>query len=143
MIRLPDTFAPWAMVVIRLVLGAIFIAHGAQKLFGWFGGGGLEGTAGFLGGMGFRPPMLWAVLLALSEFAGGLLLIIGFLTSIAASGILIGQIVAVALVHWKNGFFAGEGGFEFNLALIAMAAALILAGPGPWSVDAPLKRPGP
>jgi putative oxidoreductase len=128
-----------ALLILRIGLGVIFIAHGGQKLFGWFGGGGLSSTAGFLGKMGFTPPVLWAVLLTLSEFGGGLFVLLGLLTRFAAASIIIGQIVAVATVHWRGGFFLPKG-FEYNFILIAVALALVLTGAGMISLDWLLRR---
>jgi len=128
--------AAWTPVVLRAALGAVMLAHGSQKLFGWFGGHGMAATAGFLGGLGFNPPMLWTVLLVLAEFGGGLLLIVGFLVPYAAAAIVTSQLVAVATVHWGSGFFNSHQGFEFNLTLIALGVALMLTGAGPLSVDA-------
>lgn len=125
----------WAPLVIRLVLGATFMAHGAQKLFGAFGGHGIGGTAGFLESLNIKPALFWAWVLALVEFFGGLAIVLGFLTGVAAVLLIINMTVAIATVHWKSGFFAGEGGFEYNLALIAMALSLILSGPGALSLD--------
>jgi putative oxidoreductase len=133
----------WAPLPARLALGVIFIAHGSQKLFGAFGGGGLEGTAGFLGGMGFKPPMFWAVLLGGTEFFGGLGVLVGLLTRLASLGITISMIVAVATVHFRNGFFLQpqHPGFEYNLALIGMCLALILSGAGKLSIEALIAKP--
>lgn len=125
----------WAPVVIRVVLGVIFVAHGSQKLFGAFGGGGIDGTAQFLGSLGLAPAAFWAWILAIAEFFGGLALGLGFLTRIASALIVINMLVAIALVHGKKGFFFTAGGFEYNLALIAMAVSLMISGPGRLAVD--------
>lgn len=127
--------AAWAPFVIRLVLGFIFIVHGSQKLFGWFGGPGIGGTAQSMNQLGMHPGILWAWIVIIAEFFGGLALVFGFLTGLAALGILIDMLVAVILIHGKNGFFLNTGGFEYNLALIAMALSLILSGPGALSID--------
>jgi putative oxidoreductase len=127
--------AIWAPAVIRLVLGIIFMAHGAQKLFGAFGGPKISGTAGFLGQLGIQPALFWAWVVALVEFFGGLGILLGLLTSIASILIIIDMLVAITFVHGRKGFFAGAGGFEYNLALIAMAISLILSGPGVLSLD--------
>jgi putative oxidoreductase len=126
------------LLVLRVVLGVIFAAHGAQKLFGAFGGPGLEGTAGFHGQLGIKPPYLMAVLAGLAEFVGGILVAVGFLTPIAAVALIAIMAVAVITVHLRNGFFAQSGGYEFNLALAAMALALVFAGAGALSVDGTL-----
>ena len=123
------------LLVLRLVLGVIFVAHGAQKLFGAFGGPGLKGTAGFHEQLGIKPPYLMAVVAGLAEFVGGILIAVGFLTPLAAIALVATMVVAVLTVHLKNGFFSMGGGYEFNLALAAMALALLFTGAGAFSVD--------
>ncbi|BBL78330.1 quinol oxidase [Rubrobacter xylanophilus] len=125
-----------ALLVLRLVLGVIFVAHGAQKLFGSFGGPGLKGTAGFFEQLGIRPPYPMAVVVGVVEFFGGILAALGFLTPVAAVGLILVMIVAILTVHLRNGFFAQNGGYEFNLALIGIALALLLSGAGSYSLDA-------
>jgi putative oxidoreductase len=127
-----------ALLVLRLVLGGVFVAHGAQKLFGSFGGPGIEGTAGFHEQLGIKPAKPMAILAGLAEFVGGILVIAGFLTPLAALALSVVMIVAIVKVHLENGFFAASGGYEFNLVLIAVAAALLLAGSGAYSIDAAL-----
>ncbi|MBI2842797.1 MAG: DoxX family protein [Armatimonadetes bacterium] len=127
--------AAWAPLVIRVVLGVTFMAHGAQKLFGAFGGGGIAGTAQFLGSLGIVPGIFWAWVVALVEFFGGLGVLLGLFTGVASLLLIINMIVAIIYVHWKSGFFAGQGGFEFPLALMAMALSLLISGPGALSVD--------
>jgi len=129
--------AGWGPLVIRVVLGVIFIAHGSQKLFGAFGGPGIKGVAGFVTNLGMAPGILWAWILALTEFVGGIALILGLFTSIASAGLIIAMLVAIIKVHARNGFFLSQEkmGFEYNLALIAMAVSLILSGPGKFSID--------
>jgi putative oxidoreductase len=119
------------------------MAHGSQILFGAFGGPGLAGTAGFLGKMGFRPPMLWAVLLAVTQFFGGLGVLVGLLTRLASLGIAIAMIVAIATVHWQHGFFIQNQGFEYNIALIGICISLILSGAGRLSLDGLFSRQQP
>lgn len=126
------------LLVLRVVLGVIFAAHGAQKLFGAFGGPGLRGTAGFHGQLGIKPPYLMAVLAGLAEFAGGILIAVGFLTPLAAVALILTMAVAVFTVHLKNGFFNMNGGYEFNLALAGMALTLLITGAGTLSLDAVL-----
>lgn len=126
------------LLVLRVVLGVIFAAHGAQKLFGSFGGPGLKGVAGFHEQLGIRPPYLMAVLAGLAEFIGGILIAVGFLTSLAAVALILVMAVAALTVHLKNGFFSQNGGYEYNLALAAMALTLLIAGAGAFSVDAAL-----
>jgi len=128
------------LTLLRLVLGIVFFAHGAQKMLGWFGGNGFTGTMGyFTNGMGIPAP--FAALAILAEFLGALGLIFGLLTRIAAFGITAVMAVAIFLVHAPNGLFMnwtgarhGEG-FEFHLLAIAIAVALIVRGAGAWSID--------
>ncbi len=127
-----------ALLVLRLVLGGVFAAHGAQKLFGSFGGPGIEGTAGFHEQLGIKPAKPMAILAGLAEFVGGILVIAGFLTPLAALALIVVMIVAILKVHLENGFFAASGGYEFNLVLIAVAVALLLAGSGAYGIDAAL-----
>jgi putative oxidoreductase len=128
--------ADWAPLVIRIALGIIFIAHGSQKLFGAFGGHGMSGTVGMMQSLGVHPAVFFAWIVTLVEFLGGIGILIGLLTSIASLLIAIDMVVAIATVHGKNGFFLGQPpGYEYNIALIAMAVALILSGAGALSVD--------
>ncbi|QYJ17111.1 Putative oxidoreductase MhqP [Rubrobacter xylanophilus DSM 9941] len=125
-----------ALLVLRLVLGVIFVAHGAQKLFGSFGGPGLKGTAGFFEQLGIRPSYPMAVVVGAVEFFGGILAALGFLTPVAAVGLILVMLGAILTVHLRNGFFNQNGGYEFNLTLIGVALALLLAGAGSYSLDA-------
>jgi Predicted membrane protein len=135
------TYPSWSLLIVRVVLGVIFFAHGAQKVFGCFGGPGFKGTiAYFKQAMGI--PAGATVLAALIECFGGLAMLAGLLVRPAALGLVIVMLVAVAKVHWKNGFFLnmamtpGKGhGYEFNLALIGMALAVLVGGAGRYSVD--------
>jgi putative oxidoreductase len=124
-----------ALLVLRVVIGAIFVAHGAQKLFGFFGGPGLKGTTGFFEQLGIKPAPAMALGAGLTEFVGGILVAVGFLTPVAALGLVVVMAVAAITVHLGNGFFATEGGYEYNLALGAVALALVVAGAGAYSVD--------
>lgn len=125
-----------ALLVLRLALGTIFIAHGAQKLFGWFGGGGLGQTITAFQGMGI-PPFL-TVLVAIVEFFGGVAVLIGLLSRLASLALAVNMLVAMILVHAPNGFFLGEQpGIEFVLALFAMSVAVFTAGPGEIAVVRP------
>jgi putative oxidoreductase len=127
-----------ALLVLRLVVGLTFAAHGAQKLFGAFGGHGIAGTAGFFEQVGLRPGRVHAWVGGAAEFLGGLLLALGLLTPFAAA-VLIGVMTAAVLtVHLPNGFFNGQNGYEFNLVLVAAAFALAGIGAGGWSLDAAL-----
>lgn len=123
----------------RLALGIVIFPHGAQKLLGWFGGGGLFGTIEGFSQMGL--PAVLTFLVIIGEFFGGLGLIVGFLTRVAAAGVGLIMLGAMLLVHWQHGFFmnwtgqkAGEG-FEFHLLAIGLAIGLIILGGGKWSVD--------
>jgi putative oxidoreductase len=135
------SYPSWPLLIVRVVLGIIFFAHGAQKVFGWFGGPGLKGTIGyFKQAMGI--PAGATVVAALIECFGGLAMLAGFLARPAALGLVAVMLVAVAKVHWKNGFYLnmsmtpGKGhGYEFNLALIGMALAVLVGGAGRYSVD--------
>jgi len=126
-----------ALLLVRIVLAMVFIAHGGQKLFGWFGGKGLEGFTPAIVKMGM-PPVV-ATLVAIGEFFGGLGLLAGLLTRIAAFGPILSMAGAVALVHGKNGSFLPSG-FEYALALLILAVAILIAGPGHYSLDALLRR---
>jgi putative oxidoreductase len=123
------------LVLMRIVLGTIMAAHGAQKLFGWFGGHGLAGTGGWLESMGFRPARLHAAVNGLAEFGGGILLGLGLLTPLGAAAVAGVMFVAIATVHWSHGFFNTSGGYEFNLLIVATAIALAIIGPGEISID--------
>src|SRR4051812_15156940 len=123
------------LLLIRVVLGGIVAAHGAQKLFGWFGGPGLGGTQGWLESMGFKPARLHALAVGLSEFGGGALLALGLLTPLGAAAVAGVMFVAIATVHWSNGFFNTSGGYEFNLLIAATAIALAFTGSGEVSLD--------
>ena len=135
-----------ATAIIRLVLGVIFFAHGAQKMLGWFGGYGFTGTMGFFTSV-MRIPAMFAFLAIVAEFFGGLSLIFGFLTRIAALGIFSNMIVAVAMVHHQFGFFMnwtgaqkGEG-YEYHVLVLAITAFLMIRGAGAASIDRALSSP--
>jgi putative oxidoreductase len=129
-----------ATMVLRVLLGVVFFPHGMQKLLGWFGGPGFEGTMGFFTGT-LGIPVIFAFLAIIAEGLGSLGLITGFLTRLSAFGIAVNMAVAVYMLHWQNGFFmnwlgkqAGEG-YEYHLLVIAIAIALIIKGGGKLSVD--------
>lgn len=124
-----------ALLLIRVAVGGIVAAHGAQKLFGWFDDHGLRGTATFLESLGFRPGRLYAWLLGGTELAAGVALTAGFLTPAAAGGVAGVMLAAIAVVHWHKGFFNSDGGFEFPLALGISAIAVAFSGAGRWSAD--------
>lgn len=126
------------LLVMRVILGLTFMGHGSQKLFGWFGGGGWQGALKMVGGMGLRPAWFWALVSGLSEFAGGLLVFLGFLSPLGSLGIIASMLTAIVKVHWRNGFWNSKRGVEFPLLSLATALALALTGPGPFSLDAAL-----
>lgn len=134
--RLIDTRAGWGPLALRLAAGMIFIAHGAQKLFGWFGGHGLEGTAGWMTSIGLEPGLPLAVLAGSAEFFGGLALLVGLLVRPAALALAFTMLVAIFAVHWSNGLFMANNGYEFALSLFAISVALLLSGGGRGSLDA-------
>jgi putative oxidoreductase len=126
------------LLILRLVVGLTMAAHGAQKLFGWFGGYGLQGTGGFLEKLGFFPGRRNALFAGLAEFTGGLLLALGLATPLAATLIVSVMFVAVATVHLKNGYFNSNQGYEYNLTLAVVALGIAIMGAGPISLDAAL-----
>jgi putative oxidoreductase len=123
------------ILLLRMTVGLVMAAHGSQKVFGWFGGYGPDGTGQFMEAMGFRPGRRHALAAGYVEFVAGLLLGIGFLTPLAAALIASVMVVAAATVHRKNGFFITSGGFEFNLALGVAALSVAFTGPGALSLD--------
>jgi putative oxidoreductase len=123
------------LLLLRIVLGVTLAGHGAQKLFGVFGGGGLKGTSAGFDSMGFRAPAAMAFLAGLGEFGGGLLFAAGFVTPLGALALATVMGVAIFSVHWKNGFWAGNGGYEYNLLIAASAVAIAAVGPGRFSLD--------
>ena len=122
-------------LVLRGTIGALVVAHGSQKLFGWFGGYGLEGTGGFFESVGHRPGRRMALVAGLSEAGGGLLLVLGLLTPLAASMLIGTMIVAAVSVHAKQGLWATNGGYELPLTNLLVAAGLAFTGAGAWSLD--------
>lgn len=126
------------LLVIRLALGLVLAGHGAQKLFGWWGGGGLAGTARMFGSLGFRPPRLAALFGGLAEFAGGLLVAVGLVTPLGCLAVIVMMIGAIVAVHARNGWWNTGGGIEFPALVAATAFGLVLTGPGADSVDATL-----
>ena len=124
------------LLIARLVLGLLMAGHGAQKLFGWFGGHGLAGVSGFMEQLGFRPGRPFALAAALSEVVSGLLVALGFLGPIGPAIMISVMIVAAVTVHWRNGVFVTSNGIEVPLLYAAGAAALGLTGPGSFSLDA-------
>jgi putative oxidoreductase len=129
------TESQWASLVLRVPAGIILAAHGAQKLFAWFGGYGLEGTGQFMASQGLEPGYLMALLAGSAEFFGGIALIIGLLVRPAAAVSAFTMLVAGIVVHGSAGLFLSNGGFEFALALRAMTVALEKLGGGKLSLD--------
>ena len=143
--KLVATDSDYATTILRLVLGVIFFAHGAQKMLGWFGGYGFSGTMAYFTGPA-HIPAVFAFLAIAAEFFGGLGLLFGFLTRIAAFGISVNMLVAIATVHSAAGFFMnwtgtqkGEG-FEYHLLVLAMTAFLMIRGGGAFSLDRAITR---
>ena len=145
--KLLSTTNDWTITILRVVAGLVFFAHGAQKMLGWFGGYGFHGTMGFFTHDMHLPAPI-AFLAICAEFFGGLGLIVGFLTRIAAFGVLCNMVSAVLLVHHANGFFMnwsgdqkGEG-FEYHLLAIAVLLAILIKGAGAYSIDYVISRSG-
>lgn len=143
--RLLGTSNEFSLTILRVVLGVVFFAHGAQKMLGWFGGYGFHGTMGFFT-HDMHIPALFAFLAICAEFFGGIGLIVGLLSRIAAFGIAVEMLVALLMVHAPNGLFMnwngdqkGEG-FEYHLLAIAMCVAIMIMGAGAWSLDRALSR---
>lgn len=133
------------LTLLRALVGGTFFAHGAQKLFGWFGGHGLEATGGAFEQMGFKPGKRHALAAGAGEAGGGALIAAGFLMPAGAAAAVGVMDQAIRTAHWEKGFFNTEGGYEFNLLLAVCALALVDAGPGPLSLDRALgtERSGP
>ena len=127
-----------AALIMRAALGLCFIAHGSQKLFGLFGGPGIDGNTAFFTKVGIPAPQAFSYVSGILEFFGGIVIALGFLTVAAAIGLIVEMVVAISYVSWSSGFFAlpPKVGWELNVYLIALLAALVIAGPGRWSVDA-------
>ncbi|WP_163103072.1 DoxX family protein [Peribacillus alkalitolerans] len=123
------------LLIIRLVIGVLFIGHGAQKLFGWFGGYGLEGTGGWFESIGMKPGVTMALFAGLAEFIGGILFALGLLTPLAGIMIAGTMVMAIVKVHAPNGLWATSNGYEYNLTLLAVAIGTVLMGPGRYAVD--------
>ncbi len=126
-----------ALLVLRWTVGPLMAGHGAQKLFGWFDGYGLKGTGGWLESLGLRPGRTWAVAAGLSEFGGGVLMILGFLNPLGPLGVTGAMAMAIAKVHplSEKPVWATSGGAELPLTNVAISTALMLSGPGKYSLD--------
>jgi putative oxidoreductase len=125
-------------LIARTVIGGLFIGHGTQKWFGWFDGPGLDGAAKMMESLGLRPPRRNAVAVSATETIGGSMLVAGALTPLAAAGLIGAMITAIRVVHFKNGLWNANRGYEFNLALIAAMLAIVDGGPGTLSIDGAL-----
>ena len=123
------------LLLLRIVIGLLLIGHGTQKLFGWFGGGGLSGTAWFFRSVGYWPPRLMARFVVVAEVVGGAALVVGFATPLAAAAV-IGTMLNAAVLHRRNGLWAAAGGYEYPLVLATVAATLGFTGAGAVSLDA-------
>jgi putative oxidoreductase len=121
--------------LLRVLVGSLFVGHGTQKLFGWFGGGGLDETAGAFESMGLRPGKAHAAAAGAAEAGGGLLLALGLATPLAGASLIGVMLTAIRKVHLQNGVWVSEGGFEYNAVLIGAVTLLVESGPGPVSLD--------
>jgi len=124
------------LLILRIVIGLLFVGHGAQKLFGWFGGVGLKGFTGWIETMGLKPASIWGLTGALSEFGGGVLLALGLLNPFGPLALIGAMLIAIGLVHWSKGFWGSKGGYEYPLVLLVVSGVLGLIGPGSYSLDA-------
>ena len=136
--RVVSTDAGWAPLALRVPVGIILIAHGGQKLFGLFGGYGLDGTGQWMDSVGIHPGHLMALLAGSAEFFGGLALLLGLLVRPAAAVVAFTMLVAILSVHLSHGLFMANNGYEYALALLAVTVALLVSGAGRASVDAAL-----
>jgi putative oxidoreductase len=134
--RSPAATTDLGLLLLRLAVGLVFIGHGGQKLFGWFGGGGLDGTASFFESVGYTPGRTYAIIGGVAEFTGGLLLLLGLLVPLGAA-LLIGQMANAISVKAGHGFWIADTGFEYELTVLILCTALALAGPGVFSIDRP------
>ncbi|MDP6571957.1 MAG: DoxX family protein [Rhodospirillales bacterium] len=135
-----EPLAPLAWPLVRFMAGLFLMPHGARKLFGWFGGGGLDGTAGFFAKVGLEPAMPLAALVGATEFFGGALIAIGLLTRPAAAAAFILLAVATFRIHMPNGFFITSGGYEYAMLWGFLMLAIVFRGGGALSLDARIGR---
>ncbi|EKO3556741.1 DoxX family protein [Vibrio metschnikovii] len=133
--KLIESKSGYSTLALRIPIGIVFMAHGAQKLFGWFGGYGLEGTGQWMASIGLGPGMLMAFLAGSGEFFGGLAILLGILTRPAAAVLSVTMLVAIFAVHFEHGLFMSNGGYEFALALLAASVSLMMSGSGKLSID--------
>ena len=140
--RVLGTEAGFGTLALRIPIGIIFVAHGAQKLFGAFGGYGLEGTGQFMASLGLTPGYLMALLAGSAEFFGGLALLVGVLVRPAAAALAVAMFVAIFSVHIDKGLFVDKNGYEYALALLAASVALLISGAGRLSLDSAIAPRG-
>lgn len=133
--KLTFTEAGYGLTILRIILGIVFMAHGSQKLFGLFGGYGLEGTGKFMESLGLTPGYLMALLAGSGEFFGGLLVLLGLFSRIGAFLTMIVSVVAFFSVHISHGFFMSNGGFEYILVLLVASIAIMIEGGAKYSID--------
>ena len=133
--KIVTTDTSFGQLALRIPVGIIFVAHGAQKLFGWFGGQGPEGTGQWMASIGLEPGYTMALLAGSAEFFGGLALILGLLVRPASAVLAFNMIVAIFAVHIGNGLFMSNNGYEYALALLAATVALAISGAGRASLD--------
>jgi putative oxidoreductase len=126
----------FGLLLIRVIIGVLFIGHGAQKLFGWFGGYGLKGTGSWFESIGMKPGVTLALFAGLAELIGGSLFALGLLTPLAGIMIAGTMVMAIVKVHAPNGLWATANGYEYNLTLLAVAIGIALIGPGQYALDA-------
>lgn len=124
-----------ALLILRMTVGVLVAGHGAQKLFGWFGGHGLAGTGGWLESIGFRPGRPWAMFAGLGEFGGGVLLALGLFSPLGSVGVTSVMLMAIVKTHWPK-VWAAKGGMELPLTNLGVAVSVAIAGPGAYSLDA-------
>lgn len=138
--KITTSNAGYSALTLRIPVGIIFMAHGAQKLFGWFGGYGLEATGQWMASVGLGPGMLMALLAGSAEFFGGLFILLGLLTRPAAVALAFTMVIAIFSVHFKNGLFMSNNGYEFGLALLAACVSLAFSGAGKAALDGTLHQ---
>ncbi len=138
--KLLTSNAGYAPLVLRVPIGITLMAHGSQKLFGWFGGYGLQGTGQWMASIGLEPGVVMAFLAGSGEFFGGLFLLLGLLTRPAAAVVAFTMLVAIFSVHIHNGLFLANNGYEYGLALLAVAVSLVFSGAGKLSVDEAISK---
>lgn len=137
--RIYDSLSIYMLPMLRIVLGAVLVPHGCQKLFGWFGGMGFERFSGLFDQLGYKPGVFWVAVVALTELVGGIMLIFGFFTRFAAAGVAIFMINAVWFTSAK-GFFWTAGGSEFSILILAVAFVFLIRGGGEYSIDSKMSK---